>query len=486
MAYPYRRIERSVTTISLVAALLVPAVSLGADPTATLRLAVAEGEGGRTDPYVRALIEEVSERTAGSVGLDPIWQAGGADFEEGVARLLASGEVDLALTGAKGLPAAGVTSLDALLTPYLITDDALASAVAAGPIADDMLASMGHGLTGMAMWPADLNHPVAFETCTEPLVTPEAFQGLTVRAIPNWIITATHEALGAKTLFVDDWQEYVDRCEVQAAESSYRRFLPHFPTITGDVTFSPRYHVLLANSTSFESLAIAQQAALRAAAIAVRDRAIAELPGDAEGAAEWCAGGGRVVLAGAEALEAFRIAAEPVVERLRTDPFTAAQIDRIAELKELTEPAPAAEACEPTVAASTLPPAEGFSADSIPDGTYRLTITERELLDAGASVRYAGPNAATWTIMIDGTTWAATGQRGSHLERCSGYLEPVETPAQRFVLTADNGCGFEVDVVWTLVPEGIEFRLLALGGDPDHPGLPDERRLMERVWTRID
>jgi hypothetical protein len=40
------------------------------------------------------------------------------------------------------------------------------------------------------------------------------------------------------------------------------------------------------------------QAAIRDAAIAIRDSALAEHPSDAEASAEWCAAGGTVVLAG--------------------------------------------------------------------------------------------------------------------------------------------------------------------------------------------
>ena len=178
----------SVAAIPLLALLAAPAAMLAADPPVTLRFAVADDEGRPSDPYVRALVQEVALRSGGSVTLDPTWGAGGDDFEQGVARLLVDGGADVALAAGRGWANAGVSSLDALQAPFLITDDALAAAVATSPVAATMLDGMAAGgALGLALWPEDLRHPVAFEPCLPPITAPDQLQGRTVRAIASGV-----------------------------------------------------------------------------------------------------------------------------------------------------------------------------------------------------------------------------------------------------------------------------------------------------------
>jgi TRAP-type C4-dicarboxylate transport system substrate-binding protein len=421
--------------------------------------------------------------------METVWQVGGDDYEEGVARQLVDGGLDLALTGAKGLPAAGISQLDALLAPYLITTDALAVAVAISPVADDMLEAMAAGgAVGLAMWPADLGHPVAFETCTGgPLLEAADFAGLTIRSIPNWVVDGIFETLGADPLFVNNWDDEVGRCEIDAAESSYRRSLSPFSTFTGDMTFNARYHVLAANADSFATLTDEQRATLREAARAVRDTAIAELPGDATGASDWCASGGRVVLAGPDALAGLQAAAMPVLEQLRSDPSTAKSIDRIMELSSQVPPGSIARACDPPTPAAAPDTTTGFNGNPLPDGTYRIEVSRDDLTQAGASPRFTQANGdSIVTLTVAGDGWTGSQAWGSRRVDCGGTIVPVDAPAQRFTTVYDGGCGFDYDIVWQGVPDGLVLHVVAVGGDPDWPDMVSERALNDRVWVRID
>jgi hypothetical protein len=51
-------------------------------------------------------------------------------------------------------------------------------------VADRLLAEMeSAGLTGLALWPEDLEHPVTFLGCTDRLVDPDQYQGITLRDV---------------------------------------------------------------------------------------------------------------------------------------------------------------------------------------------------------------------------------------------------------------------------------------------------------------
>jgi TRAP-type C4-dicarboxylate transport system substrate-binding protein len=459
-------------------------------PPVTLRFAVADGESRPSDPYVRAFVDEVASRSDGSVTIQPIWDAG-ADtpqgFEQGVAHLLVDGKADLALSAGRGWNDVGVTSLQALQAPFLIADDALAVAVASSPIADQLLASMADvGITGLAMWPEDLRHPVAFEPCVSPLLDPAQFAGITVRAIPSAITTQMIEALGATHIVADGYDEMVARCEIQAAESGLRQgsSLPGHPTFTGDVTFYPKYQVVAANTAVFDQLSPEQQEAIRKAALAVRDEALADHPLDADAAAEWCAEGGRVVLAGPEGVAAFEQAVQPVFDHLATDAVIANAIDAIRALKSTTPGSPGAAACDPALASPEPVDLTGFVGTDLPNGSFRAVLSESEMLERGATPVYAASNwgTKTWTFH-DGTVILDQGEHGG--PPCNGTTASV---GGRFVrmITLAGGCGLGYDVVWRETGDGIELRVVAVDGDPHYSDMASERAAIDREWTRID
>ena len=91
----------SVAAIPLLALVAAPAALLAVDPPVTLRFAIADEMGRLSDPYVRAFVQEVALRSGGSVTLDPTWDAGGDDYEQGVVRMLVDGTADVALAAGR-------------------------------------------------------------------------------------------------------------------------------------------------------------------------------------------------------------------------------------------------------------------------------------------------------------------------------------------------------------------------------------------------
>ncbi len=99
--------------------------------------------------------------------------------------------------------------------------------------------------------------------------------------------------------------------DYQAAESGLRQgaSLTGTPTATGNVIFFAKFQVFFANGAAFEKLSEEQRTILREAAAATQKKAIAEHPSEVDATKAWCADEGTVVLASAEQVAAFEVAA---------------------------------------------------------------------------------------------------------------------------------------------------------------------------------
>ena len=223
----------------------------------------------------------------------------------------------------------------------MITDDALAEAVAATEIGSRMLEGLSSAnVIGLALWPEDLRHPFSVVS-DKPILSPKDLEGATVRVVPSEVSHKLIEILGGSPMFGNEGY--------QAAESGLRQgfSLTGTPTATGNVIFFPKFQVLFVNSAAFEKLSEAQKNILREAASATQKKAIAEHPSEVDAATAWCADGGSIVMASDEQIAAFEAAAKPVFDKIEEDQLNAELIQVIRELKANTEPAPGAEACGP-------------------------------------------------------------------------------------------------------------------------------------------
>ena len=488
----YRSRTTAVLAATLAMAAAMPAtVAMAADPPVTLRFAVVGGEDDMMAPYAKAFIEEAASRSGGSVVLQPVWGAGnGASggYEQGVARLMVDGSADLALTASRAWDAAGITGLEALETPFLISDDAIAAAVSTSPIAEELLAGMADGgAVGLAMWNEGLQHFVNL-ACLAPVTAPGQLAGNVIRAVPSAVTVELIGVLGATQVFYDGYGPDADACKIHALIASLNRLGPVLGqhTFTGDVSLFPKFEVLAANRTAFDRLAPGQQQVLRDAVQAARDRAIAAYRPEAEAAAAWCAKGGSVVLAGPDAVAAFEATLQPVTDRLMADPVAAEAIDAIRALKETVKPAPGPTACGPTLepAASTRPQRDTISylGTLPPNGTYRADITVESLLAAGASPHFAERNAplATLTFANGVVTWVA-----DQALPCYG---DVSSDGQAFVITeqvTDTCIGGSF--MWRDVPDGIALVWLQpTDGSWPPQDITDVAAFFDRDWTRIE
>lgn len=309
----------------------------------TLRLAIADGGGVVSEPYILEFIDQVESRSNGKIVVEPIWEAGNvtdAGFETGVIQLVKQGRAELGLAATRAFDSAGIMSFQALQAPFLVDNDALAETLATNDIARGMLNDLAAaGLTGLTIWPEDLRHPFSLIP-GKPWLLPDDFAGKVVRTSQAELSHKLIKAFGATPIFGDGYQ---------AAESGLRQgaSLSGPATATGNVTFFAKFQALFANADALAQLSADDRTVLREAAAAVQAKALSEHQHEEDAAAAWCADGGTIVLASDEQVAAFMTAAQPIYDLLAQDPQQAEQLAALRELKASVEPSVGAPACAP-------------------------------------------------------------------------------------------------------------------------------------------
>jgi TRAP-type C4-dicarboxylate transport system substrate-binding protein len=448
-----------------------PMATLVQDEAITLRLAVADAEGRPSEPYVLAFIEQVETLSDGNITIQPIWEAG-ADitpvFEQGVVKVVMEGQYDLGLAASRAWDSIGVTSFQALQAPFLITDDALAEAVAASDIGTRMLDSLSSvGAVGLALWPEDLRHPFSVVP-DKAILSPDDFEGATVRVVPSEVSHLLIETLGGSPMFGDG--------DYQAAESGLRQgfSLTGTPMATGNVIFFPKFQVLFANGPALEKLSEAQRSVLREVAAAIQQKAIAEHPSESDAAEAWCADGGTVVMASVEQVAAFETAAIPVFEKIEQDPLNEALITSIRELKAKTAPSAGASTCAPEVSKPNPEPTtetQVWSQGLPPDGTWQAERTIDDFVRTGMmrSVAESG-YAGVYTITFKDGKYTMTfeGLRGLR-GRCEADYVLVEEDIVRLTYDPNTCSQPPEDFQWRIDEEGLHLHHVASfnGGPPE-------------------
>ncbi len=439
------------------AAASAPATAAAPDKPITLHFAVSDAQGRASEPYVQEFVNQVNTLSKGNITVVPVWDAG-ADitppFAQGVIKIVKDGQDELGLAGAGAWDTAGVKSFQALQAPFLITDDALAEAVASSEIGTQMLDSLSSaGMTGLALWPEDLRHPISMNP-DQPILSPADLKGLAVRTPPSEVGYMLMKALGGNPFFDNQTQDF------PAAESGLLNasFLNRPATVTGNVILYPKFQVLFANGAAFEKLSEGQRSILRQAAAAAQKKAISEHPKEADAAKTYCAGGEKIVMASQEQVAAFETAAKPVLDEIQKDPLNAKLIADIRALKAKTNPAPGAEACQPAAAATS----ETWSTGLPPNGAWQVDLTADDATRMGVpqSDVKAWVGAFTWTFQDDKAQLDYKGPGGDFV--CQANMAFVDGVARLTYYNSD-ACQNEVDdIQWRLDPDGLHLHLVAI------------------------
>jgi TRAP-type C4-dicarboxylate transport system substrate-binding protein len=416
-----------------------------ADPV-TLRLGTNDPSDQATAAAIEEFARQADELSNGLISIEPVWRAAGDpspdDWDQAVARMVLSGELDMGLIPTAAWDTEGVTTLRALNTPFLVDSDELVEQVVTTDLADDLLGGLDDvGITGLALLPEGLRHVFAFG---EPLVSPSDFAGATIRAPRSDTVYALFEALGAT---VDDpngsdFDAAVADGSIAGAESSFARAagLPgERLTATGNLTLFPKVNALVVNRAVFDALSDDQQAVLRDAAERTVSFGLADTTTDAQLAQEYCETVGGVVLASEADVAAFAEAAQPLVDQLEQDATTQALIDRIRALKDEVAPAPAVAACESNKPVAP-PDVAPDGSEQIPEATYTRVVTREASLARGLD-----------PVIVD-ELLGPDGENVIVLEIADGRWTQYETPDNGQLRVGDLGTySYDSDGRWVTV-----------------------------------
>ena len=260
----------------------------------------------------------------------------------------------------------------------------------------------GSGATGLVLFPESLRHLFSFG---DPILTPADVKGATVQAIGSRETSAIIEALGGHAVDLSDadYQQGIEAGTVDATDSGFvlSTLSPsnQRTTATGNVALYAKVISLVVNTAFWDGLSEDRRAIIERAAEATRSWAIAHQLSDADAAVAFCGGGGRVVLADHQGLEAFRDAEAPMYASLEDDPSTRGSLAAIHALAAAGDASGVA-ACEPAQVPGELPPEGG----ALPDGLYRIEATEDYLQKDYPD--YVPNAVGVYTFTLDDGRWS--------------------------------------------------------------------------------
>lgn len=517
------RSVRTVFSLALVAALvggcagaqtLPPQDKAGAE-TLVLKLAttdVVNNNGQSFGP--QAFVDNLESVSGGRIKVDVTehYDNGATDSEVKLIQAIASGDVDGGWPSTRAFANAGIHGLEAVEAPLTITSYAASKALVSGPVAQELLAQLkGTGIAGLGLAVGPLRRPFAAQA---PLLGPDDWQGVTFRSFNSPVQSDAIAALGATPFTAgEDWVDAVSAGTLRGIEFDIAQYSANLvwsvaPYVTANVVLWPKVFVLALSQKRFDSLTDQQHAWVQQAAEAATKASVDATYDESTVAQSLCGQGVRFVDASPSQLAALHDAVAPVIDTLAADPMNGpilAMIQAIATQYPQVEEPDVPASCR-YVALVTPPPTFPVTASSLPDGTYRMQVTQADAKRVGVPNEYG--TTGTWTLAVEAGTFAlsckfidqpdidcghshadgATVEAGQllgtgntaffvgdvdMLQKANGCLMPVSA-------TLDGHCyaipPYWLD--WSLTGELLTFS--NQGGDPD--GLQYEIA----PWTRIN
>ena len=370
-------------------------------------LTMAQGNHEPPDQLV-SWADEVSSRSNGGLRIEFAneWRAGETDAEIGTITDVQGGEVDLAWVGARAFDRVGLRSFQPLLAPLLVDSHDLQEAVFEAGIPAKMLDGLDElDLAGIGVLPGPMRKVLGV---THPYVTPSDFEGKVVGIGTSDLAAWTMEALGAtpQDLPTGASLDGLDAMDQQLMSIVGNRYSAEADDVAVNVNLWPRPLVIFMNGEAFDALTDDQQAALRDAAAAAVDDALADSRAeDSDAIPLLCQEGMKLAVANDEELAELRDAVEPVYKRITSDPANEKWLGEIATIKdELGAP--------PDTAQCAATSDNNASADvGFPQGTFEVSITADDYAAKGWELGAGdvGPDGVqgstgTFRIVIDDTT----------------------------------------------------------------------------------
>ena len=402
----------------------------GADQAEPRVLTVASPIGGAPPAPLSSWAKAVNRLSEGTLAVEfkEYWRGGEQLYEAGTLEDVKAGKVDMGWVGSRVFDTVEVTSFQALAAPLLIDSYDLEGKVFEEGIPERMLEGVSElDLVGIGVLPGPMRKMLGV---SKPFVRPGDFHGEVIGLQDSGVGDATLRALGATPRAMPSGAELegLDAYEQHLASIAGNSYDMSAKYLTTNLNLWPRPYVIVMGEEVFESLTDEQQSALREAAPAVMQEALAtERAADDEAAPIVCRRGLSFVAASEDDVSELRTALEPVYAELTENEETRSYIDAIARLK--AEIAASAEA--PVCDSESEEPA---SAGAFPEGMYETTVTEEDWGEQGLPADTVGVFRMVFedgelTILDPPTTGSGSGRAtASSAIRSRPRATPIPSP----------------------------------------------------------
>jgi TRAP-type transport system periplasmic protein len=302
----------------------------GGRESSPLVLTMANGNGAPDE--VQAFADTVARLSHGRVRIDfkNNWRAGQTRYEAGLIKDVQRGKADLGWVGSRAWDAVGVTSFEALQTPFLIDSYPLEAAVLESSIPREMLRAIEPiGLVGIGVIAGPLRKPFGLE---RPLVRSADFAGSRFGIAESHVARETLHALGARAVAIriGGFIPRLDGFEQALVPST----APGAKYVSVNVNLWPRPVVIFTSRHTFAALTRSERELLRRAAKPAISQSFAMVRArEAQTVAVACGAGVKLVTATAADLTGLRAAVTPVYRELEQDAKTRSYIHLITAMR---------------------------------------------------------------------------------------------------------------------------------------------------------
>jgi TRAP-type C4-dicarboxylate transport system substrate-binding protein len=391
----------------------------------------------------------VAKRSGGSIRIDvsPEIHQARVDFERGIVEDVRAGRSDLGVVGVRVWDTLGVTTLQALIAPFLVDSLELERRVLESPLADRMLAGVDRsGVVGIALLPGPPRRPFGFRRA---LIGPETYDGARLGVHPGRVEAATLRSLGATTrpyLSLDgaSREGAVLNFWGIAGGVGYRG-----KTIATNVVFWTRPETVVMNRRSFAALTPAQQDMLRDAgrqAVGPRLAEVARL--EQAALRSLCERKlASLVSVPPAAVAALHEAVRPVYAELERDVRSA---ELIAEIRKLRS-----RHATDDGESVRCPDTANRGASEL-EGRWKSSMTRGELRANGATSAEAATYEGTSTLELKAGRWVF---RGEHTTVTGGYTLDGDVIRLAMATCTANPCspGEETEYTWSVYRDTLSF-----------------------------
>lgn len=314
---------------------------------------------------------------------------------------LKTGEFDLALVRAGRLEDEGARSLTPLGTPFLVTNDDQARAIAADPRASDLYSGLpAIGLVGIGLVSDGVRHPFGYTT---PLRAANDYRGAVINSPVDASATRIITALGANV----DHSANEERAK-KAKSGALRGIETSLQTagavdlpavMTSNVDLYARFDVIVVRKPTWDRLTASQRDALTDSVAKANTASRKAARTEVAALAEWCQlDGASSVTATAAELATLHAKLDPIVDQIAAS--HQATLDWMRSLRDGTT--------DPTLSCPTdatgdpyaKPPIQPVGDQGVLDGRWRAGSTATELEAAGMTPDDASGNAGVWEFDI--------------------------------------------------------------------------------------